>query len=180
MAVSASLWWLVAPCPLALVGWDMGPFSCDAEPAGRGGLGELLRQIGKRLFQCAGINAGGSHGLIGHFPIRAADGVHALRVHVRLDAVRDAFDLSSEFVRHAAQLAQLLDLAVHFVDAHCFILLNLRVRSAAGGSEYLSHREFLSSFSVPVLTVSRWLSTFAQSLVPCCNHNIHPFCVFVH
>nr|DAQ00707.1 MAG TPA: hypothetical protein [Caudoviricetes sp.] len=40
-------------------------------------------------------------------------------------------------------------------------------RSAAGGSEYLSHREFLSSFSVPALTVSRWLSTFARSLVPC-------------
>ena len=55
----------------------------------------------------------------------------------------------------AAKLAQLLDLAVHFVDAHCLILLNLRVRSAAGGSEYLSRREFLSIFSVPALTVSR-------------------------
>ena len=31
----------------------------------------------------------------------------------------------------------------------------------------LSHREFLSSFSVPALTVSRWLSTFARSLVLC-------------
>lgn len=30
-----------------------------------------------------------------------------------------------------------------------------RVRSAAGGSEYLSRREFLSIFSVPALTVSR-------------------------
>ena len=51
MTVPASLWWLaVAPCPLALVGWDMGPFSCDAEPVGRGGFGELLRQIGERLF----------------------------------------------------------------------------------------------------------------------------------
>lgn len=155
MAVPASLWWLVvAPC-LALVGWDMEPFSCDAEPPRGGGLGELLRQIGKRLFQCAGVDAGGSRGLIGYLPIGTIDGVHALGVHVRLDAVRDALDLSGEFVRHAAQLAQLLDLAVHFVDAHCFILLNLRVRSAAGGSEYLSHREFLLSFSVPALTVPR-------------------------
>lgn len=30
MIAPASLWWLVvAPC-LALVGWDMEPFSCDA------------------------------------------------------------------------------------------------------------------------------------------------------
>ena len=28
-------------------------------------------------------------------------------------------DLGGELVRHAAKLAQLLNLAIHFVDAHC-------------------------------------------------------------
>lgn len=35
---------------LLLGGWDMGPFSCDAEPPGSGGLGELLGQVGEGLF----------------------------------------------------------------------------------------------------------------------------------
>ena len=103
MAVPASLWWLVAPC-LALVGWDMGPFSCDAKPADCGGLGELLCQIGKSLFQCVGIQARGSHGLIGYLSIGTIDGVHAHRVHVGLDAVRDALDLSGQLISHAAKL----------------------------------------------------------------------------
>lgn len=104
----------------------MEPFSCDAEPSRRGGLSELLRQVGKRLFQCAGVDAGGSHGLIGHFPIRAADGVHALRVHVGLDAVGDAVDLGGKLVCHPAQLAKLIDFALNFCVAHGNTPFNFR------------------------------------------------------
>nr|DAV50808.1 MAG TPA: hypothetical protein [Caudoviricetes sp.] len=145
----------------------MEPFSCDAKPPRGGGLGELLRQIGKRLFQCAGVDAGGGHGLIGHFPIRAADGFHALGVHVRLDAVRDAVDLGGQLVRHAAQLPQLLDLAVHFVDAHCVYLHFLLARDTEPGAlNIYALRQSQSLLSVPAFILRSWFG-FRLLRPPC-------------
>ena len=69
---------------------------------------------GKEPFQCVGIQARGSHGLIGYLPIGTIDGVHALGVHVGLNAVLNGLHFCGQLVRHAAKPAQLLDLAVHF------------------------------------------------------------------
>ena len=48
--------------------------SCHAEPAGGGGLGELLREVRQRLFQRGGVDSGGGYGLVGdytHRPVRS-------------------------------------------------------------------------------------------------------------
>ena len=67
-----------------LVGWDMGLFSCHTEAADGGFLGETGGHVGKSLLQGGGVQAGGVHGLIGHAPVGAADGVHASASMCRL------------------------------------------------------------------------------------------------
>ena len=50
--------------------------------------------------------------------IRARQRVGVDGCHVRLERVLDALDLGGQLVGHAAQLAQLVDLALNFCVAH--------------------------------------------------------------
>ena len=135
------------------------------------------------MFPLCSILAVGQHSLDGgHIGLVGVNGLAEASLQLGGLLGQDVTAIGAVTLDFAVlgQFEALLGAGVSFQLGHCFILLNLRVRSAAGGSEYLSLWEFLSSFSVPALMLSRWLSTFARSLVPCCDYNIALFTGIVY
>lgn len=72
---------------LLLGGWDMGPFSCDAEPAHGGGFGERLGHLRESLLKRLAVDAGGGDGLPAYPVLPGPQLLHPLGGEMGLDAV---------------------------------------------------------------------------------------------
>lgn len=106
--------------------------SSNAEPPDGADLGELCRQIGERLFQGAGVNAAGSDGLPYGFPVAAGQNVHAGGGHFGLDGILNGVDRGGQFIGHAAQFPQLVNLGIKIFVDHGMYLLKIWGTPAAG------------------------------------------------
>ena len=97
--------------------------SCRTEAEG-GGPGEPLHYLGQSRFQGFAVQPGGRDRFPGDFIL---PGPQLPRIaHVSLDCVPDVLRLRLGFLDEGLQLAQLLDLALDFVDTHCVTSFNFR------------------------------------------------------
>ena len=108
--IISSISWSSIPSP---------PCSCNAKSFACGCFRERLGRIGHSFLKCRAVKPGASHGLVCPLPVRAADGVHALRVHVPLDFIDQRVKLCRKFF---LQTLVLISFMVLPPAVWCFVL----------------------------------------------------------